>query len=361
MKAALLADRSWLMGELATLRRLVVGLVDDQVRVVRVVPEDIGVAQDDALAITSTELHYRWSPWRWIRDWALRQLRENLREAEVDVLHVLDGSLCAAGMQLGQQLNIPVICSVWSQQEIDQLPMPPADVTLAIAAPTRALTERCRRRLSGSGAVVEYIPAGVYRSTSEQSPPLADPSQTLSCVVAGDGRLDAMYAGLLEAMAEVRDQLAHAVYFLHSVSSDQHRLWQMAERLKLLDQVSLVPHEPGSRQLLVQADVVIQPQPLGQVRTLVLEAMAAGRPVIATLDPMLDYLIDQRTAKLLQEPTADDWTSVLKALVEQPAAFVELGQTAREYVGQHHSAGRYVEHTLTLYRRLAAKPLPFRR
>lgn len=361
MKAALVADRSWLLAEPATLRRLVVGLVDEQVRVVRVVPEDLGPADEDALAITSIEMRYRWSSWRWARDRALRQLRDSLREAEIDVLHVLDGSLIVPGLTLASQLGVPLIASVWSQTEIDQLPTPPGDVSLVIVVPTQSLAERANRRLHGTAAQVEHIPAGVYRSAADAMPaPLADPGQALSCVVAGDGRLDPAYDALLHAIAEVKPRLGHAVYFFHSIASDQHRLWQLAQRLDLLEQVSLVPPEPGVRQLLVQADVIVQPQPLGRVRTLVVEAMAAGRPVIAAADPLLDYLIDHQTARLLHEPTAAEWAAVLVDLVEHPADYVALGQRARDYVGQHHSAGRSVEQMLALYHRLTPRPLPFK-
>ena len=143
-------------------------------------------------------------------------------------------------------------------------------------------------------------------------------------MVVGDGRADGYYLSLLEGLAQVRDRLPQAMFFLEAVGRDQHRLWQAAEQLGLLGQVSLVAEDPDNRELLFQADVVIQPQPGGVVRPLVLEAMVYGRPVIATADGMIDYTeslrqlveteyIDLRTA-YNYAPNAEELKMAMKGI-----------------------------------------------
>ena len=108
MKVALIADSLWLMHELTTFRRLVVGLLDEQVRVVRVVPQ-WAVGEADQLAIAGHAMAYPVAAWHWLRDRRLKQLADQLREQEVDLLHVLDASLQRVGMALGEAMNVPVI------------------------------------------------------------------------------------------------------------------------------------------------------------------------------------------------------------------------------------------------------------
>lgn len=356
MKAALFANPLWLNRESTTLRRLVVGLVGEQVRVWQVVPtEAAGVVESGGL--TAQVVTYTDSSWRAVRNHRLRRLAATLRPLDLDVLHAMDGSMHEPVKALGASLNVPVVCSCWSRAAVERA-RHGGDGPVVITAPTPALVELLRSRLGGSAAAMLLRP-GVYGADEDVAAPLQKPRESLSCLVIGDGRADAHYQSLMDGMAQVRDRLTQALYFLYAARGDPHRLWQAANRLDLLNQVTMVPHQSGTRQLLVQADVVIVPQPLGVVRSLVLEAMAAARPVIACRDAMLDYLIDQRTAVLLDQPAPADWARVLLHLVAEPAAYQDLGRSARQYVREHHSASAFIEQVLAAYRKVAPQPLPF--
>lgn len=384
MKVALIADPLWLMQELTTLRRLVVGLVDEQVRVVRVTPQWLE-HRDEGQAMTSQQITYGGSRWPWLRDLQVRRLAGQLREMEVDVLHVLDATLASAGAKLAGAMDLPLVVSVWSSGELAG--MKPIAVGRSAAAAgsgeagdeagsgttattatgearaylaaTPALADAVRQR-AGEGADVRLVPPGVYSTAEAGRGPLADPASALSCIVVGNGRPDEHYMSLLKGMAQVREQLPQAMYFFYTVATDQHRIWQVAEKLGLLSQVTVVTFDPASRELLVQADVVIQPQPLGAARSLVLEAMAAGRPVLGSADEVLDYMIDGRTARVLTEPSADDWAAALTSLTQQPQQYIDLGASAREYVREHHSVSGFVSETLKAYRAVAMpENIPF--
>jgi hypothetical protein len=358
MKVALISDPLWLMQELTTLRRMVVGLVDEMVRVVRVVPQWVE-QREDVQTMTCQQIVYGGARWRWLRDVQLRRAAAQLREMEVDVLHVMDGSLQAAGTRLGAIIEAPVVCSVWSSAEAAALRTHPQGLPAAYMAATPSLLEAVQRRV-GPHAQTVLAPPGVYSSDASQHKPLEDPKGTLSCVVVGDGRADVHYLALLQGMAKASRKLPQLMYFFYTVSTDQHQLWQAAEKLDLLEQMTVVPFDPGSRELLMQADVVIQPQPLGSVRSLVLEAMAAGRPILSVADPVLDYLLNGKTAKVLAHPGPDDWATALVNLVEQPHKYIELGAGGRNYVRQHHSASAYVNSALKLYRTVATpENIPF--
>jgi glycosyltransferase involved in cell wall biosynthesis len=212
----------------------------------------------------------------------------------------------------------------------------------------------------GPGTTVVRIPPGVYRADESVEPPLRSPTESLNIVVMGDGRLDRYYEALMEGMVRTRAKLPHAMYFFYSVDADQHAIWQHARRLDLLNQITLVPVDPATRDLMIRADVMIQPQPLGRARTLILEAMAAGRPIIATEDPVLDYLRANETAALMPHAVPDAWATLLAQLVIEPARFIALGESARQYVNTHHTASQFIARTMELYQQVVTPTaLPF--
>jgi len=335
-----------------------VGLVDQCIEVVHVVPAD-EAGGPEKMAMSVDQFEYEPAPWRWLRDWRLRRMGPDVGSLNLDVLHVLDASLQSVGARLGSALEVPVVCSVWTRAGANGLRPVTGSLPITYTVPTAALGDRVGQRL-GAETDTQRVRPGVYRRPGHGLlAPLANPGHRLSCVVVGDGRADAAYQVLLEALAQVRGRLGHGMYFLFSVEGEQHALWRMAEKLGLLDQISLVGQGPGGRELLLQADVLLQPQALGAVRTVLLQAMAAGRPVVAALDPMVDCLRHNQTAYLMDAPTVEQWADCLLGLVAEPGPFLELGRSAADYVHRHHTVSGFVTSIADLYRRLAPESIPF--
>ncbi len=354
MKAALLADGAWINEEANTFRYLAVGLTDEQVHVVPVTP--VGVERP-RLSLITERVFYRSPKVNWWRR-APRRLAEQLRERQVDLVHAMDGSIYPLARVLGSQLGVPVVCSCWSSAELIRIGSQGHDVSTVFILPTPALARRARELL-GERTTIEQVHPGVLGVSDEPAEPLTDPAEALCCLVIGDGKVDVDYLALLRGVTMVRSRMPQLQLLLYAMGGDHHRLWQAASRLDLLGHVSLVDSAPQTRQLLVQADALMVPQPLGAVRTVVLEAMATKRPVIAATDPALDYLLEGKTARLLAEPTADRWADYLAQLVEMPRAFRSLGQSAAEYVTGHHQASACVGRILDIYRQGTGEPLPF--
>ncbi|MHC4994733.1 MAG: glycosyltransferase family 4 protein [Planctomycetota bacterium] len=358
MKVALIADSTWLMQELTTLRRLGVGLVGEGVGVIRVVP-DWQPLRTDNMTMTGRQITYLDSRWMWLRQRRIHKALQALADEGVDVVHVMDGSLEHFGIEIGEQMGVPVVCGLWSRAGVDRLRGLRGKNPIVYAAATPGLVERCHSRL-GRKARVELVPPGVYGSDETVPAPLEDPKEMLSCLIVGDGNLDSHYRALMEGLAKAKDRLGQVVYFFYAVNADQHNVWQFARKIGLLDQINLVPYEPGSRELMVQADVVIQPQPRGQVRSLVIEAMGAGRPVISAADPVLDYLQDGLTARIVDHPAPKQWAEIITQITREPGAYIELGEAARGYVKSHHSAAQYVERLHGIYQDVVTpEPIPF--
>lgn len=355
MHVALLANTAWLDEELATLKHLVVGLLDEQIRVTEVVPERLSVEETGDLI---ERIAWNESRWPTLNHERVIRLQERLRMLDVDLLHAMDGRLWRSTASLAERMNLPAVFSASSY-----LDMRPAKLLakrinpqrVAFTAATEPIAQGLREHL-GTNILVQTIGHGVYPTTGRTD---AFTSKSLCAIVAGNGVLDANYQSLLEGIVDFLAIQSEAQFFFDGQDSDQHQLWKAASRLGLLANLSLIPRRLGHRELLLRADVLIQPQALGKARSLTLMAMAHGLPILAHEDYWLDYLIDNQTAWLVTHPTAETWARSLQRVVNDKSQANELGQRARKWVIAQHSASKQVRGVLDTYRRLTGKTLKF--
>ncbi len=358
MHVALIANTAWLDEEMNALRHLVVGLIGEQVRVAQVVPESI---HDDAISDFGERVSWLDTSWDWLRRRRLVHLAEHLAELGVDIVHALDGRLWSAARGLAQRLDAAAVLTAGSAVDVEQVATAGAGRSghaapgVGYAAATPSIQQALAERLRGT-AVVEHIPPGVHLGKRPTGEPTA--RSALCAVVTGTGRHDEDYDALLDAISHVAATRAEAQFFFDS-QGDDNQLWEAAKQRDLLGHISLVPRKLGHRELLLKADVLIQPQALGRPRGLILQAMANGVPVCARRDAWVDYLKHDETAWLVDQPNADDWRAVIERLYDQPAFALALAQRAYDWVGQHHLASQQVTRCVNLYRRLTGEGMKF--
>jgi glycosyltransferase involved in cell wall biosynthesis len=193
---------------------------------------------------------------------------------------------------------------------------------------------------------------------AEHEPGSAD-DHAVCAVISGNGQHDADYEALFAALATVVRAHPTTQFFLDGQGSDQHRLWQMARRRRLLTNMSLIPHKLGQRELMLGADFLIHPQQLGRSRSLLLQAMAHAMPVLARSDIWVDYLVDNQTAWVVDQPGPGPWQRLIRKVIEDRPAASQLGQTARDWVPKRHVASNQVQATLDLYAKVTGEPMKF--
>ncbi len=354
MRIVMIADEPWLRRERSFLRHLVVGLADEQVRVVVAEP---GVVPANELPLGAEQAMFSRSRLALLSEYRLRRLLDRLGGAEVDLVHLIDASMRRAAESFAGSTGTALVCSCFSRRQVEQLHPSPIDTSYTVTCASQGLVELAQRRLP-EHVEIELVRPGVF-APSEVTPVLRQPSEALCCAVICNGQADSHLQSLLEGLGRVKPSMPQLQVFICALQDDHRRLWQAARQRDLLDRVNLVGTSPQAKRLLMRCDLLIQPQPLGRVHSLVLEAMASGRPVVATADRLVDYLIDGQTARLLDRPTGQDWADCLQGAVDDPGPLRVLGETAREYVQANHGVSRFVSRMLEVYRRVTAEPIPF--
>ena len=361
MHAALLVNMAWLDEERSGFRQLMVGLVDEQVRLTRVLPSR---AVDTGPGLGSGSLLGGQLVWGESKVPAMNQRRlvrlaGALDAAGVDLLHAFHRDLWQPALVLGEQLDLPVVCHASSLEDARQggrltrYLTPGRSTFVATTAPIAAELRRATENL----VRIETIVPGVHVG----EPRLAErgPGEAPSLAVCGDGLMDGAYAALLEGMRSVVDQRPETQFFFDGQRNEQRQVWRATQAMKLLGNSTFMPPRLGRRDLLLMADAVIHPQSLGRSRGVILAAMGQAMPVLTAADPAVDYLIDGHTAWVLEEPTGPAWAELMGRLIDDPQAATELGLRARSWVGEERLASDQVARTLALYRSVVGAPLPF--
>lgn len=350
----MLANTAWLDEELATLHHMVVGLIDEAARVVQVLPS--GRAEGETVAFGS-RLSWPEGRRRWLNRRALRRCAEPLREQGVDLIHALDGRLWVAALELSARLGVPALLSANSGMDLAVAARCAGRLSpdrVAITCATRPLTELMSQTI-GDAVKIHYVPPGVHVG----SPITRVDDETPCVVVSGDGGSDEHVAAVLAGAKIAIGQHPELQLFFDGQRQDPHKLWRAIRREGLLSNATLIPRRLGHREVLLRAGVLLHPQPQGRARSLTLRAMAHALPVIACADPLLDYLIDGETARVLQDPSPEAWAKAIIGFSTKPKPWRGLGRSAQKWVGKHRLASTQTELLLGVYRELIGEPIAF--
>ena len=355
MHVAMIADTAWLADEQAMFRFLVVGLMGEHLRVAQVVPQQAG---DHQTSLFGATLLWRDTRLELIRRRQITAMTADLEELKVSVVHALDGRLWGGALKVAQQLAIPAVLNVSSAEDLARLgPLRRLTAThrIGFSVATTPLRNAVREAL-GDGVLADHIPLGAHVSTEPIAPPNPD---ALCVVITGSGACDGDFQMLLDALAKFVAEHPGTLLFFDCQGGDPHQIWETVRHFGLLEQSSMIPARTDHRELLRGAHVLIQPQPLGRARCITLEAMACGLPVLARVDPWLDYLIDGKTSWVSDTNDSAAWAHLIRRPIEQVNTAQKLGHSARQWIRDHHLAADQVERTINLYRRLTGESFRF--
>lgn len=356
MHVTLLANSRWLDEELPALKYLTVGLLDEQIHMAQVVPNTLPLEESSAFG---ERLDYEESTWQLIQRRRILALTEQLRGLQTTLIHVFDSGLWDVGLRLAAELDLPTLLNVWTSDDLDVASKLRSTINqqrVAFSCATQPFADAIADRF-GSDARIDLVRPGIHLSRMEEK---ADhPDQPLCAFISGGGKLDGDYIALFSAIRDIAAASPESQFFLDAGGTEDPDLYKAIQHCDLQTNMSLVPHRLGHRELQLNADVIIHPQAEGRARSVTLQAMANGVPIIARDDPWLDYLIHEETAWLVDRDDADVWRHFLDQAINNPDAGKTLGMQAQQWVGKDHLASQQVSHLLKLYRDLTGESMKF--
>ena len=157
---------------------------------------------------------------------------------------------------------------------------------------------------------------------------------------------------LIEAMPAILEQRPDALLLIagHDPWGYGKNLQEIIERLRLEEKVRLVGFQNDVGSFLGALDVFAfasRSEGFGQV---VIEAMAAGKPVVASKVPPLTEIVEDGETGLLVEPgAARGFANAVVWILSHTDQAEQMGKRGQERVRSHFSAERMADETLSLY------------
>ncbi len=166
------------------------------------------------------------------------------------------------------------------------------------------------------------------------------------------------HATLLDAFARVP---APARLWLVGDGPERAAAERQASRLGLGDRVGFLGARSDIPGLLAQAQVGVLSSRQEGFPLVVLEAMRAGLPVVATAVGGIAEAIDEgETGFLVPRADVDALATALSRLACDPALRARLGATSRHSFETRYGLARMLEQTLAVYQELVPSPGPVR-
>ena len=162
---------------------------------------------------------------------------------------------------------------------------------------------------------------------------------------------------LLEAMPEVVRRWPRARLLVIGRGELEVTLKERAEQLAIGDNVLFLGMREDVPRLLSVLDAFVLPSLSEGLSLALLEAMASGKPVVATLVGGNPEVIEQgRTGFLVQPENVGDLATNLVKLLSDPEIMHNVGRQAAERVRQCFSIGQMVDRYKDLYIRSLTVP-----
>lgn len=296
---------------------------------------------------------------------AWRPLVELLRRGRIDVLHTHKFGSNAWGTLLGRTTGVPVIVAhehTWSYEGqplrrfLDrELIARGASVLLAVSR------EDQRRMVEVEGIAASrtrYVPNGVVERTlagTDVRAELAIPPDAPIVVAVGGLRAQKAFDVLVDGAAMLVGEFPELHCLIAGSGPEEAALRTAIQRLGLERNVRLLGRRSDVADLLAAADVAVLSSDFEGSPLVVMEYMAAGKPVVATrVGGIPDLIEDGREGILVERRDPTGLAAAIRALIVDRERRNDLGQRGRERQQREFGIGVMVDTVEALYEELFA-------
>ncbi|GIQ73043.1 glycosyltransferase family 4 protein [Bradyrhizobium sp. RD5-C2] len=202
-------------------------------------------------------------------------------------------------------------------------------------------------------------PSGLVRCvfngvTSEEFEPVPKADDASDVAYVGEFRRIKGADLLIDAVAKLRAEGKPVTLTLGGDGEEFERLKEQVKRLSLGDAVRFIGHVKA-RYGFSKGSVLVVPSRGDSMPYVVIEAGAAGVPMIAANVGGIPEIFDTHTDALFAPSNAGAMADAIKAALDNPTATAARAQKLRERISEHFSQSAMVEGVLAGYRDAFAK------
>lgn len=308
--------------------------------------------------------------------WKLAAL---IRRVQPDIVHTHDVKAEFAAVASLCGFQRPLIGSYYGRLMIHSLFLKAADVArfgvfrlfdrvLANSEAQRAELLRFRLPASRIDVVPSFVDSAVLKPPTREQAMAArhqlgiEPSRPVLATIARLA-LNKGHTYTLRALSELVRIIPDVLYLVPGEGEMQWRgeggvrgeLERQAKNLGIADHVRFLGYIPDIRLILHAADLVVSPSLLEGMQVALLEAMAAGRPLVATnVGGTPDAVVDGETGLLVPAADPSALAKAIEALLRDPERMSRMGNAGRRRVEERFEAQIVTDSILRICQEVAA-------
>jgi glycosyltransferase involved in cell wall biosynthesis len=286
-----------------------------------------------------------------VRESLLRELAHD----PPDLIHIQSRSAYHAGAALARRLRRPLVLTAYDHGSIER----PSSFDWRIGRRIIAISQSVRADLLSRARFrpesVSVIHAGVDVPASLSVPPILSPDHVPVIGTAGPLEPVKGHVFFLGAAQRVVAERPDTEFLIAGSGPEEQNLRRVARELGLARNVTFIPSGSDFASALSAMDIFCLPSLRQGLGTTMLEAMALGRPVIASgvggvysviRNPQIGLVVPPSDSARLAERMLE--------LLDDPVRARALGETGRQLVCEEFTASRMVAQTIGLYREVLA-------
>ena len=285
---------------------------------------------------------------------AHRRLRLLADECGAKLVHVHGAAAAPAAGHLARAARIPCVASVvppiGKSRELRRLGRSAA----RIIAPTESLREDLVNRAHLPKEKITLVPYGIdvaeYQAvcTGGGAVPVVGTAASLE---PGQGM-----AKFIEAARIVLDRGHRALFTIVGHGPEESRLRMLAAERGVQPHLTFVSRLADHRPILAAMGIYVQPATAAGTEFTLLEAMAMGKPVVASdVGGVYSIVADSESGRLVPKGDSAALAEAIGDLLSDIDLARRLGQKAREVVRKHFALDVAVAKTLAIYDEVLAQ------
>lgn len=205
---------------------------------------------------------------------------------------------------------------------------------------------------------IEVVPNGIDITRFEGVKPapiraelgLSEDAPLIGCVARLAEQKGLEY--LVLAAREVVERIPQAAFVIAGSGPEEEEIRDLIVELDMEGKVHLLGHRDDAPAVMAALDVFVLPSLWEGLPNVMLEAMAAGLPTVATaVDGALELILENKNGILVPPGDARSLANVIAQLVENPDLGYRLAANGQQRV-QGYTIERMVERTQAVYERL---------
>lgn len=286
-------------------------------------------------------------------------LLRDLRDEPPDLIHVQSRGMVSYGAWLARRLERPLVLTVHdylAPRERLRFDRKWGRQIIAVSESVRTeLLERTRLPAD----LVRVIHSGVDAPDDLHVPPVLDPSH--APVVGTAGPLESLkgvpfFLGAAQKILAGRDSVQ---FLVAGAGPEEQNLRRLTRELRISERVTFVPNMLDFAHALQAMDIFCLPSLRQGLGTIMLDAMALARPVIATaVGGVYSVVRDGETGLIVPPSDSGRLAERVMELLDDPVRARALGESGRQLVRAEFNVERMVHQTADLYRDILGEAAP---